>query len=84
MIIRSHPSEATLLAYAAGTLAPGPALVVAAHLAFCKDCRQPITTWETAAVGGGSPIGPAMAAAGGSPAGGAATAAEGSPKFSEL
>lgn len=49
MTIRSHPSEATLLAYAAGTLAPGASLVVAAHLSFCNDCRRLIATWETAA-----------------------------------
>ena len=37
MTIRSHPSEAILLAYAAGTLAPGASLVVSAHLSFCNN-----------------------------------------------
>jgi putative transcriptional regulator len=46
MTIRSHPSEATLLAYAAGTLSSGFSLAVAAHLQFCKACREPIATWE--------------------------------------
>ena len=46
MTIRSHPSEATLLAYAAGTLSTGFSLAVAAHLQFCKECRKPIATWE--------------------------------------
>ena len=49
MTIRSHPSEATLLAYATGTLAPGASLVLAAHLSLCKDCHHPLATWETAA-----------------------------------
>jgi putative transcriptional regulator len=46
MTIRSHPSEATLLAYAAGTLSSGFSLAVAVHLQFCKACREPIATWE--------------------------------------
>jgi len=46
MTIRSHPSEATLLAYAAGTLSTGFSLSVAVHLQYCKACRDPIGTWE--------------------------------------
>jgi putative transcriptional regulator len=46
MTIRSHPSEATLLAYAAGTLSSGFSLAVAVHLQFCKTCREPIAAWE--------------------------------------
>ena len=46
MTIRSHPSEATLLAYAAGTLSTGASLAVAVHLQFCKACREPISAWE--------------------------------------
>jgi putative transcriptional regulator len=49
MSLRSHPSEATLLAYAAGTAPAGLSLAVAAHLGFCSDCRGRIATWETAA-----------------------------------
>ena len=45
-----HPSDETLQAIAAGTLANGPALVVAAHLAGCPDCRAAIGHFE--AVGG--------------------------------
>jgi len=48
MKIRSHPSEATLLAYAAGTLSTGFSLAVAVHLQVCKQCREPIATWEGA------------------------------------
>jgi len=49
MTIRSHPSEATLLAYAAGTLSTGNSLAVAVHLQFCKKCREPIAAWEAVA-----------------------------------
>jgi len=49
MTIRSHPSEATLLAYAAGTLSTGASLAVAVHLQFCKQCHEPIAAWEAVA-----------------------------------
>ncbi len=45
-----HPAEETLLRHAAGTLAPGRALVVATHLPFCRDCRAAIRLGE--AIGG--------------------------------
>ena len=45
-----HPSEATLLAYAAGGLGEGLSLVVACHLAFCADCRSWVAEGE--AIGG--------------------------------
>jgi putative transcriptional regulator len=48
MTIHSHPSEATLLAYAAGTLPQGASFAVAAHLGFCDACEAPIATWEMA------------------------------------
>ena len=35
-----HPDDALLLAYAAGTLAPAPALVLGAHLETCAACRR--------------------------------------------
>lgn len=38
-MIRHHPAAETLLAHAAGTLAPGHALVVAAHVQGCAHCR---------------------------------------------
>jgi len=38
-MIRHHPSEATLLAHAAGTLPPLHAHVLAVHLAQCPACR---------------------------------------------
>lgn len=50
MTMQHHPSDETLLRYAAGTLEAGPALVVAAHLEFCADCREQVRTFE--AVGG--------------------------------
>lgn len=34
-----HPGAETLAAYAAGQLPPGAALVIAAHLGFCRECR---------------------------------------------
>jgi len=45
-----HPSEETLLRHAAGTLAAGPSLVVAAHIAGCAECRATVRLGE--AVGG--------------------------------
>jgi len=45
-----HPSDETLLCHAAGTLAAGPSLVVAAHLAGCAKCRAAVRLGE--AVGG--------------------------------
>ena len=47
---RHHPSEATILAYAAGALHEGLSLVVASHLAFCPDCRGAVAGGE--AIGG--------------------------------
>jgi putative transcriptional regulator len=45
-----HPSEATLLVYAAGGLSEGMALVVAGHLGYCESCWETIAAAE--AVGG--------------------------------
>lgn len=49
-MIRHHPSETTLLAFAAGTLAPLHARVVAAHLSICGQCANEISLME--AMGG--------------------------------
>lgn len=48
--IRHHPSEATLLAYAAGTLPAALGLVAATHLARCPVCRDMVAAAE--AIGG--------------------------------
>lgn len=45
-----HPSTETLLAYAAGTLRAGHALVVCAHLQECLACQQ--STARLASLGG--------------------------------
>jgi putative transcriptional regulator len=45
-----HPGETTLLAYAAGTLPEGLALVAAAHLVQCATCRHRLEGLQ--AVGG--------------------------------
>ncbi len=50
MTISHHPMQETLLRYAAGTLAAGPAIVVAAHLADCPHCRDRVRQFE--ALGG--------------------------------
>lgn len=47
---RHHPSEATLLAYAAGTLPAPHSIVIRTHLALCPDCRE--TLRLATAVGG--------------------------------
>jgi putative transcriptional regulator len=39
-LIRHHPSEATLVAYAAGTLPEALAIVVATHIGGCMACRR--------------------------------------------
>ena len=49
-MIQHHPSQVTLLSYAAGTLPEAHARVVAAHLTFCPECTQALRQAE--AVGG--------------------------------
>lgn len=46
-ILRHHPGEATLIAYAAGSLRRQPALVVATHLTACPQCRAAVRLAET-------------------------------------
>jgi len=50
MTVKHHPSEAVLIAYAAGALGEGLALLVATHLSFCPACRRAVA--EAEAVGG--------------------------------
>ncbi|MDP4823679.1 MAG: ChrR family anti-sigma-E factor [Aestuariivirgaceae bacterium] len=50
MTIRHHLDEATILAYAAGTLNEAFSLVAAAHVSVCKTCRAAVRHAE--AVGG--------------------------------
>lgn len=45
-----HPGTDLLLAYAAGTLAEAPGLLVATHLALCPRCRAEVAGME--AIGG--------------------------------
>ncbi len=45
-MIRHHPSEATLIAQAAGHLAPLHARVLAVHLAACPRCRNELREME--------------------------------------
>jgi putative transcriptional regulator len=47
MTPRHHPSEALIAACAAGTLRPGAALIVRAHLASCPVCRQEAGFYES-------------------------------------
>lgn len=46
MTPRHHPSDATLLTYAAGSLSEGLSLVVASHLAFCGACHEAVAGGE--------------------------------------
>lgn len=50
MTTTHHAKDETLMRFAAGTLAAGPAIVVAAHLASCADCRARVGHYE--ALGG--------------------------------
>jgi putative transcriptional regulator len=50
MTIMNHPSEATLAAFASGTLDESRGLVVATHLSLCRQCRGTVRSFE--AVGG--------------------------------
>lgn len=43
-----HPAPETLLAHAAGTLAPGHALVLAAHIEGCARCQAALSRLEAA------------------------------------
>lgn len=45
-MIRHHPDDALLIAQAAGTLASGPAILVAAHLEQCATCRAAVRGFE--------------------------------------
>lgn len=47
-MISHHPSDATLSAYAAGTLPEALALVAATHLAHCAACRSSAALMERA------------------------------------
>jgi putative transcriptional regulator len=50
MTIMHHPSDATLAAFASATLDEARALVVAAHLSGCAQCRDAVRAFES--VGG--------------------------------
>lgn len=50
MTINHHLDEATILAYAAGTLGEAHGFAVATHLAFCAHCREAVRKAE--ALGG--------------------------------
>jgi putative transcriptional regulator len=50
MTPKHHPSDATLLTYAAGSLGEGLSLVVASHLAFCDECRAAVAAGEPEAL----------------------------------
>lgn len=51
MTATHHPSDAVLMAYGAGALGEGLALVVATHVALCPRCAAEVARLE--AVGGG-------------------------------
>jgi putative transcriptional regulator len=50
MNINHHPDDATILAYAAGTVTEGFSLVLAAHMELCPHCRRRMA--DANAVGG--------------------------------
>lgn len=50
MTVAHHPTEETLMRYAAGTLGAAPSIVVGAHVFACPHCSSRIKTFE--ALGG--------------------------------
>jgi putative transcriptional regulator len=46
MTVCRHPSDESLLRYAAGSLSAGASLVVAAHLEVCPACRAQVAKFE--------------------------------------
>ncbi len=46
MKITHHPDDATLMSYAAGSLAESLAAVVSAHIAMCPTCRNEVRVME--------------------------------------
>lgn len=46
MSIMHHPSDATLAAFASGTLDEARGLVVATHLSLCAQCRNAVRAFE--------------------------------------
>ena len=48
MSIAHHPGEELLLAYAAGAAEEAVSLLVASHLAMCRDCRAAVAGTEAA------------------------------------
>lgn len=46
MTIRHHPDDATLMSFAAGSLPPAFAVVVATHVAMCPRCRRELAMLE--------------------------------------
>jgi putative transcriptional regulator len=48
MSIIHHPSDATLAAFASGTLDEARGIVVAAHLSLCAQCRNAVHAFEAA------------------------------------
>ncbi|MGJ8627044.1 MAG: ChrR family anti-sigma-E factor [Sulfitobacter sp.] len=50
MSIKHHLDDATLMAYAAGTLPEAFNLAIAAHVSLCDDCRAAVESYD--AVGG--------------------------------
>jgi len=46
MTLERHPSDESLLRYAAGSLSAGPSLVIAAHLEACTACRAQVAKFE--------------------------------------
>ncbi|TXI12497.1 MAG: anti-sigma factor [Rhizobium sp.] len=49
MTANHHPSDLTLMRFAAGTLPAGPTLVVATHLSGCPFCKRRVATFEAVA-----------------------------------
>jgi putative transcriptional regulator len=45
-VIAHHPSDATLVSYAAGTLPEALAIVAAVHIGRCATCRRALTVLE--------------------------------------
>jgi putative transcriptional regulator len=48
MTVQHHPSESSLLSFAAGSESVAASVVISTHLTFCSECRRSLAVFEAA------------------------------------